>query len=72
MEEVIYARFGMNFPKYVIMHKNHCSSFTEFGNGIVVIALILAWYTFTASDNKICPRNTMDFTPNLTFLFIQF
>ena len=60
--EATSARFGMNFPKYVIMPKNRWSSFTEFGNGIFVIASIFAGSTFTPSDNIICLRNTMDFT----------
>ena len=46
--EVTSARFGMNFPKCVIMPKN-CS--------------IFAWSTFIRSDDIIRPRNTIDFTP---------
>ena len=34
------ARFGKDFPKYVIMPKNHWSSFTEFGKCIFVIPSI--------------------------------
>ena len=46
--EVTSARFGMNFPKCVIMPKN-CS--------------IFAWSTFIRSDDIIRPRNTIGFTP---------
>ena len=45
--EVTFARFGMNFPKYVIMSKSRS---------------IFAGSTFTPSDDIICPRNTMDLT----------
>ena len=61
--EVTSARFRMNFPKYVVMPKNHWSSLTEFGNGIFIIASIFAGSTFTPSDDIMCPRNTMEFTP---------
>ena len=60
--EVNSARFGMNFPKYVIMPTNRWSSLTKFGYGIFAIASIFAGSTFMPSDDKICPRNTMDFT----------
>ena len=49
-------RFGMNFPRYVVI------PFTEVGNGIFVIASIFTGSTFTLSDDM-GPRNTMDFTP---------
>ena len=55
--------FGTNFPKNVIMPKNRWSSFTEFGNDIFGIASIFAGSTFTPSDDIICLRSTMDFTP---------
>ena len=61
-EEVTSARFGMNFPKSVIMPKNCCNSFTEFGNGIIVVAPVFAGITFTLLDYIICLRNTMVFT----------
>ena len=61
--EVTSARFRMNFPKYVVMPKNHWSSLTEFGNSIFIIASIFAGPTFTPSDDIMCPRNTMEFTP---------
>ena len=61
--QVLSARFGINFPKYVIMPKNHWSSLTEFRNGIFVIASIFTGSTYTPSDGIICPRNTIDFTP---------
>ena len=68
--EVTSARFDINFPKYFIMPKNHWSSFTEFGNGIFMIASIFNGSTFTPSDDIICPRNTMNFSLNLAFAFI--
>ena len=70
--EVTSARFGMNFPTYVIMPKNRWSSFTEFGNGIFVIASNFAGLTFTPSDGIICPRNTMDFTAIWHFFLFSF
>ena len=70
--EFTSARFRMNFPKYVIVPKNLWSSFTEFGNGISVIASIFAGSTFTPSDDIICPRNTMDFTPIWHFFLVSF
>ena len=70
--EVTSARFGMNFPKYVTMPKNRWSSLTEFGNGIFVIASIFAGSTFTPSDDIMCLRNTMDFTPIYHFFLFSF
>ena len=60
--EVTSARFGMNFPNYVIMPKSCWSLLTDLGNNIFVIASIFAGLTFTPSDGIIRPRNTMDFT----------
>ena len=70
--QVTSTRFGMNFPTYVIMPKNHWSSLTEFDNDIFVIASIFAGSTFTHSDDIICPRNTTDFTPIWHFFLFRF
>ena len=61
--KVTSERFGMIFPKYVIMLLNWCSSFAEFGNGIFDIASFFAWKTFRPSDDLIYSRKTMNFTP---------
>ena len=50
--EVTSARFGMNFPKYVIMPKNCWRSFTEFGNGTCVITSIFAGLTLIYISEK--------------------
>ena len=63
--EVTSVKFDMKFAKCVIMPNNRRSSFTEFSNGIFAIASFFAGSTFTPSDDILCPRNTMDFTPIL-------
>ena len=44
--EITAARFGISFPKYVIMPTNHGISLKEFGNGIFVTASIFAELAF--------------------------
>ena len=63
MGKVTFARFGMNFLKYVLMLNNRWSSLIEFGNDDFVIASIFAGLIFTLSDDIICPRDTMNFSP---------
>ena len=60
--ERTYPGFG-NFPKYVIIPKTRWSLFTEFGDGIFVIASIFTGSTFTTSGDIILSSNTMDFIP---------
>ena len=45
------------------MFKNHWSSFTKFGKGIVMIVSLFTESNFTPSDNIRCPRKPMNFTP---------
>ena len=53
-------RLGINFPRFLTIPRNLCSSLTEIGKGILVIASVFEGSILIPSDKIMCPKNTID------------
>ena len=64
------ARLGITFSRLSTIPRNLCSSLTDLGKDILVIASVFEGSILIPSDEIMCPQNKIDCFLYLTLSFI--